>query len=145
MGYHPMTESELRAFLLAEPARPAILATTRKDGRPHAAPVWYAVDDDGTLVFTTGDNTVKGRNLARTPVAVLTVQDDGAPYSFAMLEGTVTLDDDLAAVRHWATVIGGRYMGADRAQEYGARNGVPGELVVRFTVTKAVTAADVAN
>lgn len=140
-----MSEQELDAFLRAEPARPAILATTRKDGRPHAAPVWYAVDDDGTLVFNTAAGTVKGRNLIRTGVAVLTVQDDRAPYSFAMLEGTVTLDEDLDRVRRWATVIGGRYMGADRAEEYGARNGVPGELVVRFTVTKAVTAADVAD
>ena len=32
---------------------------------------------------------------------------------------------------HWAAVIGGRYMGAERAEEYGRRNGVPGELLVR--------------
>lgn len=62
-----------------------------------------------------------------------------------MLEGTVVLDDDLDHVRHWATVTGGRYMGPDRAGEYGARNGVPGELLVRFTVTKTVTFADVAD
>ena len=37
--------------------------------------------------------------------------------------------------------IGGRYMGADRAEEFGARNGVPGELIVRLTPTK-VTALD---
>lgn len=145
MGYHPMSESELRNFLTADPARPAILATTRKDGRPHAAPVWYVVADDGTILFNTAVNTVKGRNLARTGVAVLTVQDDRAPYSFAMLEGTVDLDDDLGQVRHWASVIGGRYMGTDRAEEYGARNGVEGELLVRFTPTHVVSAADVAD
>lgn len=145
MGYHPMTEQEVHDFLTAEPARPAILATTRKDGRPHAAPIWYFADADGSLLFNTAAGTVKGRNLARTGQAVITVQDDRAPYAFVMLEGEVTLDDDLTRVRHWATVIGGRYMGADRAQEYGARNGVEGELLVRFTPTKVVSAADVAD
>jgi hypothetical protein len=36
-------------------------------------------------------------------------------------------------------------MGADRAEQYGARNGVPGELLVKFTPTKVVSAADVAD
>ena len=66
VAYHPMTDDEVRAFLTAVPARPAILATVRADGRPHVAPVWYAVDDDGTIVFNTGETTVKGRNLRRT-------------------------------------------------------------------------------
>ena len=45
----------------------------------------------------------------------------------------MAISDDLDDVRHWAGVIGGRYMGADRADEYGERNGVPGELLVRLT------------
>jgi nitroimidazol reductase NimA-like FMN-containing flavoprotein (pyridoxamine 5'-phosphate oxidase superfamily) len=49
-----MTDAQLREFLTARPARTAKLATTRADGRPHVAPGWYAVDDDGTLVLTTG-------------------------------------------------------------------------------------------
>ena len=31
-------------------------------------------------------------------------------------------------------------MGADRAEEYGRRNGVPGELLVRLTPQKMVSA-----
>src|SRR5690606_37043171 len=53
-----MTEEEWRAFLRS-PVRAASLATTRRDGRPHVAPVWYDVDDDGTVVFNTGADTVK--------------------------------------------------------------------------------------
>ena len=41
--------------------------------------------------------------------------------------------------------IGGRYMGADRADEYGTRNGVPGELVVRVRPTKVIVARDIAS
>lgn len=138
-----MTDDEAMAFLVAG-ARPAVLATTRADGRPHAAPIWIDVDD-GAVWFNTGAGTVKGRNLARTGVATICVQDDRAPFSFVVVEGTVELIDDLALVRAWAARLGGRYMGADRAEEYGGRNGVPGELLVRLTPTKIVSAADVAD
>jgi hypothetical protein len=50
-----------------------------------------------------------------------------------------------ATVRKWAAIIGGRYMGADRAEEFGARNGVDGELVVRLHPDRIVSAADVAT
>ncbi len=51
----------------------------------------------------------------------------------------------LSTVRAWATRIGGRYMGSRRADEYGARNGVPGELLVRVTPTRSSGATDVAD
>lgn len=138
-----MTGAERLEFLRTPP-RPAVLATTRADGRPHAAPVWYELDGD-TLLFNTGADTVKGRNLARDGRATLCVQDDRPPYSFVMLDGHVELIDDLAQVREWAGRIGGRYMGADRAEQYGERNGVPGELLVRFHVDRAVSASDLAD
>ena len=143
MSYRPKTGDEWMAFLLAD-ARPAILATTRSDGRPHAAPVWIDVDQ-GAVWFNTGADTVKGRNLARTGVASICVQDDRPPFSFVVVEGTVELIDDLELVRAWATRLGGRYMGADRAEAYGARNGVPGELLVKLSPTKVISAIDVAD
>jgi len=36
-------------------------------------------------------------------------------------------------------------MGDDRAEEFGRRNGVPGELLVRITPTKIIGARDVAS
>jgi PPOX class probable F420-dependent enzyme len=144
VGYRRMTEAEWRAFL-ADPVRPAVLSTVRPDGTPHAAPVWYAVDDDGGIVFNTGEDTVKGRNLRRHPTVSLCVQDDQPPYSFCIVEGRAEISHDLAEVRRWATIIGGRYMGADRAEEFGARNGVPGETVVRVPPTKVVGFKDIAD
>ena len=44
-----------------------------------------------------------------------------------------------------AARLGARYMGPDRAEEYGARNGVPGELLVKLTPTKVTSATDVAD
>jgi PPOX class probable F420-dependent enzyme len=122
-----------------------MLATVRADGRPHVAPVWIDRDEDGSIVFTTGADTVKGRNLRRTGRAAICVGDDRQPFSFVSLEGPVTIDDDLAQVRAWAARLGGRYMGADRAAEYGARNGLPGELLVRLHPEHISSAADVAK
>jgi hypothetical protein len=140
-----MSDAEVRAFLTASPPRTAKLATVRADGRPHLAPVWYDVDDDGSVLFSTGAATVKGRNLLRDPRASLCVDDDRPPFSFVVLEGTVEISDDLVEVRNVATRLGGRYMGAERAEEYGARNGVPGELVVRLRPDRVTSASDLAD
>ena len=143
MGYTPMTEDEWRAFLMAEP-RPAVLSTVRADGRPHSAPIWIVLEGDD-IVFNTGDATVKGRNLARDGRCSILVQDDRAPFSYVAVEGVASSSDDLDEVRRVAAAIGGRYMGADRAEEYGARNGVPGELVVRVRPVTVVAVRDVAD
>jgi hypothetical protein len=140
-----MNDAEVRTFLEGVPAHTAKLATVRADGRPHVAPVWYEVDEDGTIVFNTGASTVKGRNLRRDPRASLCVDDDRPPFSFVLIEGTVALSDDLDEVREWATRIGGRYMGEGRAEEYGARNGVAGELVARLRPERVISAMDLAD
>jgi PPOX class probable F420-dependent enzyme len=141
MPYHPMRDEELWAFLAAEPAHTGKLATTRPDGSPHVVPVWYAVDD-GSVVFMTGADSVKGRNLRRDPRAAICVDDERPPFSFALLEGRVEVTEDLAELRKWGAVIGGRYMGADQAEAFGTRNAVPGELLVRLRPAKITSAAD---
>ena len=75
----------------------------------------------------------------------MSVDDDAAPFSFVTVEGPVTISEDPADVRHWAGLIGGRYMGSERAQEYRERNGVAGELLVRLHPEKVVSASDVAD
>ena len=140
-----MNDAEVRAFLAGPPAHTAKLATVRADGRPHVAPVWYELDDQGTIVFNTGESTVKGRNLRRDPRAAVCVDDERPPFSFVLVEGVVDLSDDLDDVREWATRIGRRYMGEDRAEEYGERNGVAGELVARVRPERVVSALDLAD
>jgi PPOX class probable F420-dependent enzyme len=143
VGYVDMTEQEWRSFLLS-PVRTAKVATVRKDGRPHVAPVWYDVDDDGTLVFTTGATTAKGYALQRDPRLSLCVDDERPPFAFVMVEGVAHLSTDLDDVLRWATRIGGRYMGADRADAYGRRNAVEGELLVLVKPMAVVAKKDVA-
>jgi PPOX class probable F420-dependent enzyme len=143
MPDRPMT-AEVRDFLASSPPRTGKLATVRADGRPHVAPVWYVMEGD-TIVFNTGESTVKGRNLRRDPRASICVDDERPPFSFVVVEGTAELTDDPDDLRTSASLIGARYMGAERAEEFGARNGVPGELVVRLRPERIVAAFDMAD
>ena len=145
MSYHQMTSREINAFINSQPARPAILSTVREGGEPHCAPIWIALDETGDILFNTGSKTVKGKNLARTGRAAICVQDDTAPFSFVSIEGTVTLVHDLAEVGLWATIIGGRYMGDERSEEFGARNAVEGELLVGLRPERRVSAAEISS
>jgi PPOX class probable F420-dependent enzyme len=139
-----MSDDEAWSFLDSTPPHTGKLATTRADGRPHVAPIWYAVDDR-TLVFNTSADSSKGRNIRRDPRVALCVDDERPPFAFVIVEGTVEISDDLDQVKHWATVIGGRYMGPDQADAFGARNGVPGELLFRLRPHHIVAADDVAE
>lgn len=129
---------------LSEGTRTAKLGYVAADGRPLVAPVWFVVDGQ-QLVFNTGSNTAKGRALTRDPRVVVCVDDDRPPFSFVQIQGTAALSDDPDELLDTATRIGGRYMGRDRAEEFGRRNGVPGELIVRVTPTKVVKAFDLAD
>ncbi|OLZ72070.1 PPOX class F420-dependent enzyme [Streptomyces sp. IMTB 2501] len=138
-----MTDDEWRAFV-SNGTRTGKLSTVRADGSPHVAPIWFLLDG-AELVFNTGKDTVKGRNLARDGRIALCVDDDRPPFHFVVVNGRARLSEDLDEVRHWATRIAARYMGEDRAEEYGARNGVPGELLVRVTVDQVVAVKDLAD
>jgi PPOX class probable F420-dependent enzyme len=139
-----MTDEEWRAFL-REPVRPAMLATVRADGRPHAAPIWIVPDDDDTIVFTTGADTVKGRAVQADPRVALCVDDDSPPFSYVLVEGTAEVSTDLDDMRLWATRLGGRYMGEDQAEAFGRRNAVPGELLVRVRPTRVVAHKNISD
>jgi PPOX class probable F420-dependent enzyme len=138
-----MTDDERRTFL-STGTRTGVLSTVRKDGTPHAAPIWFVLDGD-VVVFTTGRDTVKGRNLARTGVATLTVDESTPPFSFVTLTGRVELSDDLDDMLEWATKLGGRYMGAENAEAFGRRNAVPEEVLVRLTPDRTVALAAIAD
>ena len=138
-----MTADEIRAFL-SDGTRTAKLATSGPGEQPHVTPVWFVLDRED-LVFTTGADSVKGRNLRRDPRAAAVVDEEVAPYAFVHIRGHVTLSDDLDELLRFATAIGGRYMGADRAEEFGRRNAVAGELLVRLRPERVVAAANVAG
>lgn len=138
---HSMTPDETRSFLLAG-TRTGKLAWVGQDGRPHVAPIWFTLDGDD-VVFNTHLDTGKAKALRREGRASLVVDEEAPPYGYVKIDATVAFDDDPARVRALATTLGGRYMGADRAEEYGARNGTRGEVIVRLTPTKITALADI--
>lgn len=59
-------------------ARNYFLSTVRPDGRPHMMPVW-GVWLDGVFFFSTGRESRKASNLARSPACVLCPDDAEEP------------------------------------------------------------------
>ena len=135
--------AEQKEFL-QQGTRTGKLATVRKDGRPHVVPIWFVLDGD-TLIFNTGDTTVKAANMRRDARVTLCVDDENPPFSFIIVEGIATLEANSKDLKLWATRIGGRYMGSDKAEQFGERNSTAGELVVRITPTKVIFARDLAD
>ena len=74
--------------------------------------------------------------MRRDPRVSLCLDDDDPPFTFVTLSGTAEVSDELGEVREWAGRLGGRYMGADQAEAYAERNGIPGEYLIRVTPTR---------
>jgi PPOX class probable F420-dependent enzyme len=129
---------------LAEGTRTGKLATVRADGRPHVAPIWFVIDGDD-LLFMTNEATVKGKTLRRDPRAALTVDLELAPYAFATVEGTVTIETDPDEMLPHSIAIARRYMGAELADDFGRRNAVPGEYLLRLSPTRLTGMDDMAG
>ena len=139
-----MTAEKIQAFLM-EGTRTGKLATVRADGRPHLAPVWFLLDGDA-LVFTTWHQSIKAKNMLWESRVSLCVDEETPPYAFVLVEGTVSIEEADAEKRYaWARRIAARYMGEELAEQYGKRNSVPGEWVVRLTPTKIIAQKDVAG
>jgi PPOX class probable F420-dependent enzyme len=139
-----MTREEWRAFLM-EGTRTAKVAVVRKDGSPAVAPVWFVLEDDDTIVFTSPRASVKGHAIRRDPRIALCVDDETPPYAFVRIAGAAAYEDASPDLLEYATRIGARYMGADRAEEYGKRNAVQDEMLVRVRPERVTTNADVAG
>ena len=135
-----ITDPEVSAFLQAG-TRTGKLSYTGAEGRPLVAPVWFIVED-GRLVFNTGKETAKGRALARDSRATLCVDLEEPPYAFVQVQGDAELSEDPGELLRTATAIAARYVGPELAEEFGKRNGVPGELVVRLRPTKVLATFD---
>ena len=84
-----MTSSETHGFLL-HGTRTAKVATIMPDGTPHVAPVWFVLDGE-QVVFTTGADSAKGRNLRRDPRVSLVIDNEEAPYAFVHLRGVAAI------------------------------------------------------
>ena len=138
-----MTHDEAIAFLQAG-TRTGKVATIRANGSPHVTPIWFVIDG-GDIVFNTWHTSAKAQHIRRDARVGLVVDLQEPPYAYVSVQGTAELSDDLDEIRRVATRIGGRYMGEGRAEEFGERNGVEGELVVRVAIDRIIAKDEVAS
>lgn len=136
-----LRDPDVREFL-TRGTRTGKLGYLSGDGRPLVAPIWFVVEGD-EVVFNTGASTAKGRYLARDRRVAMCVDLEEPPYGFVQIQGEAVLSTDPDELVRVATEVGRRYMGDERAEEFGRRNGVPGELVVRVRPSKIIAALDV--
>ena len=138
-----MTLEDAKRFITSE-ARTGKIAVVREDGSPMVVPVWFDLDVDGSIVFTTWHETIKARSIRREPRVCICVDDEAPPFHYVRIDGKAQVIDDLELLRRWATRLAARYMGPDLADAFGKRNAVPGELVVRVTPLRIIGLAEIA-
>jgi PPOX class probable F420-dependent enzyme len=138
-----MTPDQIREFL-THGTRTGKLAVLTPSGHPHVMPIWFVLDGED-IVFNTGANTVKGKHILGDGRVSLAVDDERPPFAYVHIRGTAVGQDNPPDMLEWATRIGARYMGRDRAEEFGRRNGVPGELLVRLTPERVIAETGVAD
>ncbi|WP_328783264.1 TIGR03618 family F420-dependent PPOX class oxidoreductase [Streptomyces canus] len=117
-----MSEAELEAFLAQTfPTPLGVIATLRRDGSPHAIPVWFRWDSGAVTIWTT-ETRVWVRNLLRDPRLAFSVQTFEEPYPAVMMRGdaTVATADDAATVER-ARAIARRYVAPEDVEDYVAR------------------------
>lgn len=139
-----MTRDEIRNFLL-QGTFTGKLGTINKDGKPHVVPIWYTLDEQENIVFNTGGESVKAKNIKLDNNVCLCVDDQTPLYSFVIIEGRAQIEEQTSEIYKWAKIIGARYMGYDKSEEYGRRNSGEGEVLVRIKPTRIVGQKDIAG
>jgi PPOX class probable F420-dependent enzyme len=140
-----MTKYEIRNFLL-QGSFTGKLGTINKNGTPHIVPIWYTLDEEDNMVFNTSDKSVKAKNI-RCDNRVRVYIDDQIPlFSFVTIDGIAEIvTNDLNEIYKWAKIIAARYMGNDKAEEYGKRNSSEDELLIKIKPTKVIGQKDIAG
>ena len=150
-----MSSKEIKRFL-TQGTFTGKLATVKKDGSAHVVPIWFVLDNDdnsnkkgeqelGDIVLTTGRTSIKARNIQHDNRVSVSVDDQTPPFSFVIVCGTAKIyDSKKSELLKWATKIAERYMGRDKAEEYGRVNSGEGSVLVRIKPRKIIAEKDIA-
>ena len=140
-----MTKVEIRNFLM-QGTFTGKLGTINKNGTPHVVPIWFILDNKNNILFTTGNTSVKVKNIQRDKRVRLCVDDQTPLYSFVTIDGIAEIiSGEPSIIFKWAKIIAARYMGNDKAEEYGKRNSSEDELLIKIKPTKVVGQKDIAG
>ena len=120
--------------LLAE-ARTLYIASVNPDGRPHLVPMWFGIDDDGLIAFTTYGTSQKVRNLERDPRITVLV-DAGDVYTElrgVAIDGRAEIIRDDAVTARTGALVGAHHAGRPRPPQE-AGDGSPPRPTKRVTI-----------
>ena len=144
-----MSKAEINKFLMQNTFT-GKLATVKKDGSSHVAPIWFVLDRKdskdrvGDIIFTTGDTSVKAKNIRQDNRVSTCVDDQTPPFSFVTIFGIAKIYPyKQKDVLKWATKIAERYMGKKNAEAYGRRNSGEGAVLVRIKPTRIIAEKDI--
>jgi PPOX class probable F420-dependent enzyme len=124
-----------RGFLRAH--HRAVLATSRKDGRPQLSPITCAVDEKGRVLISTRETAIKTRNLRRNPRASLCVFTDGFFGEWVQVEGEteiISLPDAMELLMEYYRLVSGEHPDWD---DYRAAMVRDRRVILRVSITWA--------
>jgi PPOX class probable F420-dependent enzyme len=97
-------------------------------------------------LFTTSDTSVKAKNIQRDNRVRLCVDDQVPLFSFVTIDGIAEIiSNKPTEIYKWAKIIAARYMGNDKAEEYGKRNSSESEFLIKIKPTKVIGQKDIAG
>jgi PPOX class probable F420-dependent enzyme len=103
-----LTPDEVRDFIRTH--HRGVLSTTRRDGGAQLSPVLVGVDDDGALIISTSQKTIKTGNVRRHGHAAVCVFQDEFFGRWVQAEGAATVESLPAAmeglVRYYRLLAG---------------------------------------
>ncbi|MDP8907086.1 MAG: pyridoxamine 5'-phosphate oxidase family protein, partial [Thermoproteota archaeon] len=79
------------------------VSTINKDRSSHVTPIWYILDENNHITFTTYSKSVKGKNLIRDPRISFCVGDQVPPFSFVIVYGIAEVISKPCDLLTWAT------------------------------------------
>ena len=107
----------------------AVIGTLNADGSIQQTVVWYMLDGE-VIRFSLGAESVKARNLRRTPTISLTIED-GPRYLTLSGQATVEPSDPELRLR-----LATRYLGPERAAEWLTRRPDAPRASVRMLIKR---------
>jgi PPOX class probable F420-dependent enzyme len=69
------------------------LTTVSGRGVPSTAPVWFMLEDDGTILVYSKDPSVRVGNITANPSVTMHLEGDGRGGAIVVVNGTATFDD----------------------------------------------------
>ena len=116
----PLSKDEIEDWL--RQPNIAIVATVAADGQPHAVPTWYEYDN-GEIIFHTGLQSRKYRNLRQNDRLSICVDTKTPPYKAIVVYGRALLeigtDDERSrrmAINYLGERLGSRYADSLRGE-----------------------------